>query len=60
MEPSLLLIESSLENLVRSVKNLNKNDIEEINIITSPSPAVAEVMAAVMIYLGKGTSWKEI
>jgi hypothetical protein len=60
LEPNLRLLESFLKDLGESVKNFNQIDISEIKKIANPPLAVTEVMAAVMIYLGKGTSWKEI
>jgi dynein heavy chain len=52
-EPALLAANEALEGL-------DKKHISEIKSFTSPPDAVATVMAAVMVVLGKDTSWPTV
>jgi dynein heavy chain len=52
-EPALLAAQAALEML-------DKKFIAEIKSFSSPPPDVATVMSAVMIILGKDTSWAAV
>uniref|UniRef100_A0A1I8GGQ9 DHC_N2 domain-containing protein n=1 Tax=Macrostomum lignano TaxID=282301 RepID=A0A1I8GGQ9_9PLAT len=47
----------ALEAAVKALNSLDKNDISEIRVFTSPPPLVQTVMEAVCLLLGSKTDW---
>ena len=49
----------ALKGAIKALNALNKSDLQELKAFTNPPPAVALVMEAVNILLGKKPDWKE-